>query len=193
MKKLNLILISITLGLAACSTSGSVYDDVYYSRSSKSEPAPSSDNNLATAAPEKNYTAATVKSSNNYDYETYYEEDAAQAVAGNKVDPVYETTETVTETDGTTYTTTETYYDSDYASRVKRFGSGASSNFGYYDEYNSGYNNYGGSNIYVGVGYPYGWSLGFSYGWPYYGSYYPYGRRYYDPFFYDPWYSWGYG
>ncbi len=61
MKKLNLMLISITLGLAACSTSGSVYDDVYYSRSGQSEPATSSDNNLATAAPAKNYTAATVK------------------------------------------------------------------------------------------------------------------------------------
>jgi len=105
MKKLNLLLISVTLSLAACSTSGSVYDDVYYSRNSKSEPASSADNNLATAAPAKSYTAATVKSSNNYDYESYYEEDAAQTVASDKLDPVYETSETVTETDGTTYTT----------------------------------------------------------------------------------------
>lgn len=201
MKTLNLTYIALVLLTAGCASSGAVYDDVYYSRNGNATPASGKQEKLAEANPTKTYTSATVKSSSNYDYETYYQDDAAQTVNTVPAEPVYQTSETVTETDGTTYTTTETYYDSDYASRIRRFGSGSSSNFGYYDSYNTGCYSCGGSNFYLGVGYPYGWSFGFSYGYPYYGSryyspfyrpYYGYGwGGYYDPFFYDPWYAWG--
>ncbi len=197
MKTFNaIIFIALLFGATACSTSSAVYDDVYYSRRGGNTPAVSQNESGLATAPAKTYTAEAVSSNTDYDYQAYYQDDAAANVQQSSAEPVYQTSETVTETDGTTYTTTETYYDGEYANRIRRFGSSSSSNFGYYDAYNTGCYDCVNTNVSFGFGYPWGWSFGLSYGSPYYYGYNPYrpyysSWRYYDPFFYDPWYAWG--
>lgn len=184
MKTLKLSVFGLVLLLAGCSTTSVVYDDIYYSRRDSK----ATDNKSIASASEALQPST---SSNNlqYDYQNYYQ-DNVSANAQMQAEPVYSTTETVIEPDGTTYSTTETYYNSEYAMRMRRFGTGASSSFGYYDSFNTGcfgcYGNYF-SMSYSPFGW--GWGSGFGYGWPSY-SYSPY-WGYYDPFFYDPWYSWG--
>jgi hypothetical protein len=185
MKNLKFSVIALVLLLAGCSTTSVVYDDIYYSRQDRKL----SDNKSIASA---NQAAQPTTASSNlqYDYQNYYQEDVAGTVQTQAASPVYSTTETVVEPDGTTYTTTETYYNSEYAMRMRRFGSGASSSFGYYDNFNTGcFGCYGNSfsMSYSPMGW--GWGSSFSYGWPYY-NYSPF-WGYYDPFFYDPWYSWG--
>ena len=183
MKRINLFTLAIALAFTACSTSNQVYDDVYYSRKDK--------NNVVvkekTIAPGEAQTAAVVAGSSEYDYQASYQEGVATRVEVQEVEPTYSTTETVTEPDGTTYTTTETYYDSEYAQSFKRFDDDYSG-FGYYDSYYTGCMS---PSLSLGFGYPFGYGMSFNYGW---GGYSPYSYYGYSPYgmyypFYDPWYS----
>jgi|GEM_PF-983492 len=187
MKIMKLIIIAMLFSFAACTTSSNVYDDIYYSRKGSS-----STPQVIATAPQTSPQAKTVSSNSNYEYQTYYQEGVASEVQTNTTDPVYSTTETVVEPDGTTYSTTETYYNSEYAQRMRRFSDGGSSSFGYYDNYNTGCFDCSGSYLSMGFGYPYnyGWSMGYSFGWPSYYGYSPYWG--YDSFYYSPW-SYGYG
>lgn len=181
MKVLNFFAIMMAFALAACSTSSNVYDDVYYSRKAKSNQV-----DRIASAPQIQEQKSIQSTNSEYEYQSYYQNDVAGQVESSPSEPVYTTSETVVEPDGTTYTTTETYYDSEYAQRLRRFNSGASSSFGYYDGFNTGCYDCYGSSFSMNFGYPYGmgYSMGFGYGYPYYGSYW----GYYDPFFSDPWY-----
>ena len=151
--------------IAGCGSNKKMaYDDTYYSPYNR-------------AKANSNTVTPSVNNSSTYDYQAYYSDSKNYQP---NVDPVYQTTETVTDTNGVVYTTTETYYDADFAARIKRFGTGASSTMDYYDDYYTGGNNGGNTYVYVGDA----WNWGF---YPYYSHYYyPYYR------FYDPWYSWYY-
>ena len=121
------------LVFVGCSSSKrTAYDDTYYSpyRAQRSYQV---NRNGGSVSP--------VTTSANYDYQAYYGDSKNYEP---NVDPVYQTTETVTDTNGVVYTTTETYYDADFAARIKRFGSEASSSLDYYDDYynNDYYNDY---------------------------------------------------
>lgn len=184
MKTTKLSIFALLLALGGCSTSGLVYDDVYYSRKDAGQ-----NQSNEVAAVSKSAAATTPSTNSEYEYQTYYETTPAQEQVAMNPEAVYSTTETVVEPDGTSYSTTETYYDSEYAQRIRRFNNGGSS-FGYYDGYNTGcFDCYNGS-FSMGFGYPYGLSFGFNYGWPYYSGYSPYWG--YDPFWGSPW-GWGWG
>ncbi|KAF0130731.1 MAG: hypothetical protein FD155_1541 [Bacteroidetes bacterium] len=189
MKTSKLYLFAMLLALSACSTSGVVYDDVYYSRKS--------DNKTVTpvlaTAPQAGTTVSTPSSNSSYEYQTIYKDEQPNQVATEEPEAVYSTTETVVEPDGTSYSTTETYYDSEYAQRLRRFNGETTSSFGYYDGYNTGCYDCSSSSFSFGFGYPFGMnmSFGYNYGWPYYSGYSPYYGWGYDPF-YSPW-GFGYG
>lgn len=176
MKTMKILTIVLGFVISACSTSSTIHDDVYYARGGSS----SNEKAAVAKAPVQTYTATAESSNADYNYESFYEESVSTPVYEN-TSPSYSKTETVTEPDGTSYTTTETYYDSEYSSRFRRFHSGSSS-FNYYDGYNTGCFDCGMTSMYMGFGYPYGmgWSMGYGYGWPRY--------SYYDPF-YSPWYG----
>ena len=147
----------VAIVLAGCSSSKrTAYDDTYYSPY-KAPRGQQADRNGGTVSP--------ISTNTNYDYQAYY---------GNSknyepnVDPVYQTTETVTDTNGVVYTTTETYYDADFAARVKRFGTEASSSLDYYDDYYTGNSYSSGGNTYVYVGDSWNW------------GFYPYRPYYYS-------------
>ena len=102
--------------------------------------------------------------------------------------PIYEKTETVTDTNGVVYTSTEIYYDNNYISQAG--GSYLEDNYDYYYDDEDGDDSDWNTSVYFGIGFPYGSYLGFGYGYPYsYSSYY---NWYYDwwwsPYYYNPYY-----
>ena len=133
MKITKLSLFALVLTFAGCSTSGLVYDDVYYSRKSGANV----EARQMAEAPQQN-TVSTPSSNSEYEYQTYYNEGQNVQSTTTSPDAVYSTTETVVEPDGTSYSTTETYYNSEYAQRMRRFNGGGGSSFGYYDSFNTG-------------------------------------------------------
>ena len=175
MKALRLIPIIALMAFVSCSANRqTAKDDTYYS------PYGNTGSRMATS--NGSYVSPSISSSSNYDYQAYYS-DSKNYVSN--AEPVYQTTETVTDTNGVVYTTTETYYDADFASRIKRFGTQASSTRDYYDDY---YTGGGGSDTYVYVNSydPFYWNYypSIYVGWgyrPYWSSYW--GWDYY-------WYSW---
>ena len=185
MKHLNFFIIITILLLTSCATSENVIkDDAYYSPYDKDS---KSDKELVVSN-EGTFNTAMISSNSQYDYQSYYSEDETQKP---KVDPIYEKTETVTDTNGVVYTTTETYYDENYLASNPS-GSYPEDNYDYYyDDEDGDDSNW---SVYFGVGMPYGY-VGFGYGYPYlYSSYYnwyydwwwsPY---YYNPFYYAPYY-----
>jgi hypothetical protein len=184
MKRINYFAVALALMVTACSTSSQVYDDVYYSRKDKNNIAVVTKKNVV---PDQTTTAEVISESGDYDYQASYQEGVATKIETQAVEPAYSTTETVTEPDGTTYTTTETYYDSEYAQNFRRFDDDYSG-FGYYDSYYTGCLSPG---LSLGFGYPFGYGMSFNYGW---GGYNPYSYYGYSPYgmnypFYDPWYS----
>ena len=158
-------LLVAALIISSCSSKKRMaYDDTYYSPY-----------NTSSGQYANNGGAVTPSvSSSTYDYQAYYSD--SKNIKAN-VDPVYQTTETVTDTNGVVYTTTETYYDADFAARIKRFGTEASSTLDYYDDYYTGSN--GGGNTYVYIDND-PWNWGF---YPYRPAYY-YDYYYYSPSFY---------
>ena len=189
MKALRFIPIIALMVFASCSANRNVAkDDTYYSPYNNSE-------RLATG--NGSYVSPSISSSSEYDYQAYYS-DSKNYVSN--AEPVYQTTETVTDTNGVVYTTTETYYDADFAARIKRFGTQASSSRDYYDDYYTGGNTY----IYVNSYDPFYWDYypTFYYGWsyrPYWSSYWSWNWYWGYPYYYSYWgwdpywaYGWGY-
>lgn len=172
------ILIVLTFG--ACSTSRTIYDDVYFSRKATDH----QDAQIATAA-QAQQQPTTRSSNSDYEYQNYYQENISGQAQDTETQAVYSTTETIVEPDGTTYSSTETYYDSEYAQRIRRFNSGSTSSFGYYDGYYTGCFDCSRNYFSMSYGYPYGMGMSMGFGYPYYNSYW----SYYDPFFYDSWYN----
>ena len=163
-------------------------DDTYYS------PYGNTGSRMATS--NGSYVSPSISSNSEYDYQTYYS-DSKNYV--NNADPVYQTTETVTDTNGVVYTTTETYYDADFASRIKRFGTQASSTRDYYDDYYTG--GYGGDTyVYVNSYDPFYWDYypRFYWSWgyrPYWSTYWSW-NWYWGPSYsywgWDPYWNCGY-
>ena len=146
MKTFRIIPIIAMMVLVGCRSNKQIArDDVYYSPYGESQ---------MSGIDGSSYVNSGITGKSQYDYQNYYS-DSKNYVSDVK--PVYQTSETVTDTNGVVYTTTETYYDADYASRIKRFGSSASSNRDYYDDY------------YVSSG----------------STYNIYVNDYYDPFYWD--------
>ena len=115
MKRLIFLIFTITTLLTSCSTSDNVIrDDAYYS------PYDEKDNANKELAVSNNGTFNTSKISSNsqYDYQKYYSEDSLYHISES---PVYEKTETITDTNGVVYTTTEVYYDESYSDRIQKF------------------------------------------------------------------------
>ncbi|MBK9290946.1 MAG: hypothetical protein IPM52_04905 [Bacteroidetes bacterium] len=180
------MLIAAALVLASCSSTGYVADDAYFSRKQQTSV-------MATAVQGTGIAeSAKVQSQNtDYEYQTHYQQNAGEPATEGMGVPTYTKTETVTDPDGTTYSTTETYYDSEYARRFRRFGDNYGSSFGYFDGFYDGCFSCSRSSFGFGFGYPFGWSFSYRYGYPFgYSSFWGY-----DPFFYDPWFysyrSWG--
>ncbi len=175
MKTMKILAITLALALAGCSTTSVVYDDVYYSRRGNAA------QQATVAQSTQTYTATAVSTNADFDYQSYYQEGVSSPVYETST-PSYTKTETVVEPDGTTFTTTETYFDSEYESRFRRFHSGTN-NFGYYDSYNAGCFDCSRTSFSMGFGYPFGmgYSMSYGYGWGGYG--------FYDPFWGDPWYG----
>ena len=176
MKAFNFLFIAVGILLISCSTSNNVIrDDAYYSPYDKKS------NNELIVSNNGTFNTSKISSNSQYDYQSYYSEGDEHKP---KAEPLYEKTETVTDTNGVVYTSTETYYDQNYLTS-----SGAAylqDNYDYYydDDDDDNWN----TNIYVGLGYPYGVSVGFSYGYPYYPHYYsPY---YYPSYYYNWYYDW---
>src|SRR5574344_2519182 len=184
MKAIKFMPVLAVIVLAGCSAHRNVArDDVYYSPYN-------SDGNRVTSSSNGSSVTSGISDKTEYDYQSYY---ADSKNYENDADPVYQTSETVTDTNGVVYTTTETYYDADYAARIKRFGSSSSNNVDYYDDYYSC-----GGNTYIYYGYDtwnYGWGYPYysfySPSW-YYNWYYPYSwYGWYYPHYYYGWYDWG--
>ena len=131
MKALRLLPFIALIAFASCSSNRNMAkDDTYYSPYG---------NTGQMATGNGSYVSPSISSNSEYDYQAYYS-DSKNYVSN--ADPVYQTTETVTDTNGVVYTTTETYYDADFATRIKRFGTQASSSRGYYDDYYTGGDTY---------------------------------------------------
>ena len=189
MKALRLIPIIDLMAFVSCSANRHVAkDDTYYS--------PYGNNSERLTTGNGSYVSPSISSSSEYDYQAYYSDNKNYV---SNADPVYQTTETVTDTNGVVYTTTETYYDADFASRIKRFGTQASSTRDYYDDYYTGGDTY----VYVNSYDPFYWDYypSYYYSWyyrPYWSSYwswnwywgYPY---YYSYWGYDPYWAYGWG
>ena len=182
MKALRIIPIIALMAFVSCSANRhTAKDDTYYS------PYGNTGGQMATS--NGSYVSPSISSNSEYDYQAYYS-DSKNYV--NNADPVYQTTETVTDTICVVYTTTETYYDADFATRIKRFGTQASSTRGYYDDY---YTSGGDTYIYVNSYDPFYWDYypSIYVGW----GYRPYWRTYWgwDPYWGYSWYPysyWGY-
>jgi hypothetical protein len=187
MKTFNITLILAATLLASCSTSGLVTDDAYYSRKQSNNVMASEQGQMKVAS------SATAQSQNTqYEYQTIYQQNAGEQAEQGTASPSYTKTETVIDPDGTTYSTTETYYNSEYARRFRRFGDNQGSSFGYFDGYYDGCFSCSRGSFGMSFGYPYGWGLSYGFGYPF--TYYsPFWGSY--PFFYDPWSfsyrSWG--
>ena len=194
MKALRLIPVIALMVFASCSSSRkTAYDDTYYS--------PYGNQGSRMTTSNGSYVSPSVSSSSEYDYQAYYS-DSKNYI--NNAEPVYQTTETVTDTNGVVYTTTETYYDADFATRIKRFGTQASTSRDYYDDYYTYGSGGGDTYVYVNSYDPFYWDYYPSYYWgwsyrPYWSSYwswnwywgYPYHYSYY--WGWDPYWSYGWG
>ena len=193
MKALRFIPLIALMALVGCSTNRQMAkDDTYYS--------PYGNTGGQMTKGNGSYVSPSISSNSEYDYQAYYS-DSKNYV--NNADPVYQTTETVTDTNGVVYTTTETYYDADFATRIKRFGTQASSTRDYYDDYYT-YGSGGDTYVYVNSYDPFYWDYypTYYYGWsyrPYWSSYwswnwywgYPY--YYYSYWGWDPYWAYGWG
>ncbi len=170
-----LTLILAGLLITSCSSVGDIpKDDIYYARGTNNPGEYNWDDFEKNA---DDYGSKTVKTNtsngDSFDYNSTYQDDvAAKGSSDSEYDYIDE------------------QYDDSYESRINRFGSNSnSSDFGYYDGYNTG--NCGcnsGSNFSIGFGMSsgygmgyggWGWQTGYGYGWPNY--YYP--SYYYDPFY----------
>lgn len=192
MKSLIILIPVIAVLLYSCSssqTTGTAYDDVYYS--SKQNNTPSKEATRVASGTET-YTSKEVY--NNAQYDSRFSDGQAKSEA-------YSSDEFEM----------EDYYDYEYSSRIKRFHED-NPGMSYYDEYYTdnyyytddpstyGTDIYGGygnptSNLSVsvgfglgvgmGIGYGWGWPS-YGYGWPYYGYGYGYSCGW-------PYYGYGYG
>lgn len=174
MKTLAAFAIVISLFLASCSTTydaSAPYDEVYA--------VPGSSKVVAT----ERVTVTTQPVETTTEYEgDYYSPEYRSATAENEEE-----------------FNPDEYYDYEYSSRIKRFHE-PNVGFDYYNNYytdvyyytgnpayygTSIYSGYGcGPSLYLGLGYSWGWgSIGYGWGYPY---------RWYNPYWYDPFYSWGY-
>jgi len=196
------ILIFTALLLSACQTSyvaSSAYDDVYYT------PKPAGVNNVA-ASQEKDNTGSGLNYGNNA-AEERFQQTANPGVkyvdnqdnSSYKSSPAPDTLASPANESSDEYYYIEDnpddYYDYDYASRIRRFNNSCG-DCGYYSpvytsigfgpSYGFGMSmGYGWGMPYSGFSMNYGWGMGYPYyGW---GMGYPY---YYDPWSFDPWYSW---
>ncbi|MFW6019427.1 MAG: hypothetical protein ACOCPM_02500, partial [Bacteroidales bacterium] len=201
MKTFTKILIASILAVALASCSGyktaSVYDDVYYS------PDEEYAGNQSASTSETDYTASDQEDQDEYttvepdkasdNTDTNYQENNRDnsAPAETESETYYSSDES-----GDTYVTNN-YYDYSYSSRIRRFHSGNSMGFGYYDPYftNMYYYNHNpyhyGTSIYYGYDFWYPRRYGYyrpyySSGWGYFGHGYGFGYGY------SPYYS-GYG
>ncbi len=169
------------LSITSCSSVGDLpKDDVYYSRNMESSGEYNWDDFQKNSETYGSKTiTSNVEGSDSYDYNTSYQDDVA-----------------IGETSGEDYEYIDEYYDGSYESRLERFGSnGSNTNFGYYDDYYTGYNNCYSCNsgptisFGFGMGMGYGYGMSYGYGWPYY-SYYPsWYYPYYYPSYYYPYYG----
>ena len=108
MKHLKFLAIAASALLTSCATNNNVIkDDAYYSPYNND----SKSGKELVVSYDGTFNTSKISSSSQYDYQSYYSEDATQSP---KTEPVYEKIETVTDTNGVVYTTTETYYDDSY-------------------------------------------------------------------------------
>ena len=108
MKHLKFFIIAAAALLTSCATSDNVInDDAYYSPYNKDG---KSDKELVVSN-DGSFSTSKISSNSQYDYQSYYSEDQTPK---SKADPLYERTETVTDTNGVVYTSTEIYYDDNY-------------------------------------------------------------------------------
>ena len=181
MKTFRILPIVALFAIASCTSNKQMTrDDVYYS--------PYGNQTRHATAGNGSYVTPKVSSNSEYDYQSYYS-DSKNYVSN--AEPVYQTTETVTDTNGVVYTTTETYYDADYAARIKRFGSQASSSRSYYDDY---YTGGGDTYIYVNNYDPFYWDyyprvyVGWNWGYrPYWSTYWSWNYYWGYPYYYSYW------
>ena len=180
--------------MASCATVNTIPDDdIYYSK--KNSNSMQDKGNLAqSSVPVYSNSTAASKSDGDFNYSSQYEGYVGEDQATNGFNDSGEQTDN-------NYEFIDEYYDSDYESRINRFGStGTSSNFGYYDNYYTGNNcNCGyGSNVSLSFGFGYGYGYGyphygFGYGYPYYGYGYGYGYPYFGyPYYGYPYYGGSY-
>ena len=150
MERFKFLIIALGILITSCSTSNNVInDDAYFS--------PYENNGKTgielTVSENGTFTTSSISSNSQYDYQSYYSENATQ----KPKEPTYERTETVTDTNGVVYTSTEIYYDDSYKN---------ASNYGYleddYDYYYDDDDDDWNTSVYVGLGYPYGVSVGFA-------------------------------
>lgn len=182
MKHLNFFIILAAVLLTSCSTSDNVIkDDAYYSPYNKDG---KNDKELIVSN-DGTFNTSKISSNTQYDYQAYYSEDATQSP---KAEPTYEKTETVIDTNGIIYKTTETYYSDSYS---PQYGSGIEDNYDYYydDEDESYDSSDWNTSIYFGIGFPYGSYVGLGWNYPYYYS--PYYSWYYD-WWWNPYYNYCY-
>ena len=156
MERFNFLIITLGILLTSCSSSSNVVkDDAYYSPFDKN----AKDGKELAVSENGTFNTSSISSNSQYDYQAYYSENATQKP---KAEPTYEKTETVTDTNGVVYTSTEIYYDDSYKN---------ASNYGYlednYDYYYDDDDDDWNTSVYVGIGYPYGSYWGFNYGYPY--------------------------
>ena len=108
MERFKILIIAAGLLLTSCSTSNNVVkDDAYYSPFDNDAKA---GKELAVSE-NGTFSTAGISSNSQYDYQAYYSENTSQRP---KAEPTYEKTETVTDTNGVVYTSTEIYYDDSY-------------------------------------------------------------------------------
>ena len=171
MERFKILIIAAGLLLTSCSTSNNVVkDDAYYSPFDNDAKA----GKELAVSDNGTFSTAGISSNSQYDYQAYYSENTSQRP---KAEPTYEKTETVTDTNGVVYTSTEIYYDDSYKN---------SSNYSYLEDtydyyYDDDDDDDWNTSVYIGLGYPYGASFGFSYGYPYH--YYP--SYYYNSYLYQ--------
>lgn len=165
-----LSLLIAALSFTSCSSVGDIpKDDIYYSRNTNNPDEYNWDDfQKNTESYGTKTVTSTVTGSDSFDYNSSYQNDVADGEASNE-----------------NYDYVDEYYDGSYESQLNRFGSNSvNSDFGYYDNYNTGssgcYSCNSGPNVSLGFSF----GMGYGYGWPYY-SYYP---SYYYPYYY-PYYG----
>ena len=172
MERFKFLIIALGILLTSCSTSSNVIkDDAYFSPYYQDGKA---DKELVVSE-NGTFNTSSISSNSQYDYQAYYSESTIQ----KKAEPTYEKIETVTDTNGVVYTSTEIYYDDSYKN-ASDYGYLEDTYDYYYDDDNDDWN----TSVYVGLGYPYGTTIGFAYGYPYYNPYY------YPSYYYNWHYNW---